>query len=166
MTGMIADSAALATLADIELPIPPEAPSLVLLVLTVLAVAAVIAILLLWQRRGAAPGHAPEAEPSRLPVGQQALQRLAALEAAWSAGRINDREAGFRLCTLLRLGLGLAQIDGARPPAGVDDGRWRAFVSRLREIRYRPYHAPVTAALFEQARDWLAPHPAPGHADV
>lgn len=162
MTGAITDNAALATLADIELPVPPEWPSPILLMLAVLAVAVALAALLSWQRRGAAPGQAPAPQAPRLAVGQQALQRLTALEAAWSAGAIDDREAGFRLCTLLRLGLGLAQIDGARPPAGVDQGRWRDFVARLSEIRYRPVHAPVTASLFEQARGWLAP----GHADV
>lgn len=165
MTGAIADSTALTTLADIELPIPPALPSPVLFVLAILAVAAVIAALLLWQRRSAAHGQAPE--PLRLPVGQQALRRLATLKTSWASGSIDDREAGFRLCALLRLGLGLPQIDGSHPPAGVDDGRWRAFVTRLNEIRYRPQHPPVTVSLFEQAQDWLAaPSPAPGPTDV
>ncbi len=164
-----ADSAALATLADIELPAPPEwqPPLLLLLTAAVLASAAVIALTLWLRRRRAARGPArPVRPPATETSEQQALTRLAALESDWSAGGLDDREAGFRLCALLRRGLGLPQLDGAHPPAGIDGARWRAYLVHLREIRYRPRHPPLTPARFGEARDWLVASAARRHADA
>ncbi len=96
-------------LADIELPGPPDWQP----VLTALGAAVVLAPAIVWltwhlwrrvHRRGAAPAAA------------RAAARLDALRRRWEGGEMDDREASYRLAALLRLGLGLDQLDGTAPP--------------------------------------------------
>jgi hypothetical protein len=158
VTVAIGDSAALATLADIELPAPPEWRPWILLGIALLVLAATLAgIRFAARATGRSAGSPLAADPPHI----QALARLAALELSWAAGAVDDREAGFRLCAVLRHGFGLAQVDAARPPGDVDSDDWRRFVDRLRRLRYRPEGGPLPPALFEQARAWLAASTSP-----
>lgn len=152
-------AASLATLADIELPAPPAYGSIpsasgTLLVLTgLLVLAAALGVAWRIRRRGRRPGAAPVAPET---PDRQALIRLETLRAAWEGGRLDDRETGFRLCALLRIGLGLAQLRPTEPPASADRAQWRQVIDTLQAVRYPADHTRMTAAVFEQAGDWLA----------
>jgi hypothetical protein len=159
MTPSVSDSAALAMLADIELPAQPPDPAGALVLLAALVVlVAVIAGAWRMSRRGRRPGSRPVA--SEASPGRQALARLDALRESWKAGRVDDREAGFRICVLLRIGLGLAQLRSTAPPAGVDPAQWTHVVRGLEAVRYRPEQVRLTGRMFEQVQDWLAGSPA------
>jgi hypothetical protein len=159
MTPAVSDSAALAMLADIELPAPPSVPVGALMLLAALVVlAAVIAGVWWMSRRGRRPDARPVA--SAASPGRQALARLEALRESWIAGRVDDREAGFRVCVLLRIGLGLAQLRSTTPPAGVDPAQWARVVRGLEAVRYRPDQVRLSDRMFEQVQDWLAGSPA------
>lgn len=158
------DDDALARLADIELPAAPEWGLLPLLPVIAVTIGVMIWMIVRYRARrrsraAATPGPvpAPNAPESSRPLQQQALTRLDELQQAWRAGTLDDREAGYRLGTLLRRGLALNRLDETPPVAGDDDiEEWRSLVDDLAALRYRPRHPPLTAALFAQARDLLA----------
>ncbi len=157
MTNVMTDSAALATLADIEFPAPPEWRPVILFALAVLVVTAALVGLWCSRRSFRRPNSAVHAE--QLPPRAQALERLAALRQGWESGMLDDRETGFRMCAVLRLGLGLPQLRAATPPGPDESLRWLSFVEELRQIRYRPRQSGLTSAHFDQARDWLSGTP-------
>lgn len=143
----------LALLADIELPAAPDGaePLAAALVLLVLVVATVALVRLMRRRR-----RAPDAPAARGPVpAAEALARLDALESAWHAGEVAHREAGYRLCTIVRIGLGLPRLDPACPPPGVSPGEWAIPVRDLERLRYAPSGSDLDASVFDRARAWL-----------
>jgi hypothetical protein len=152
MTGVVTDSAALATLADIELPAPPEWRPLILFAIGLLVLIGMLTGLWFSLRRRGQTAGTPPTRPS---LQAEALTRLAALRKAWETGIIDDREAGFRLGAMLRLGLGLPQLHATPPPGSADPLHWTQFVDELRQVRYRPDRRRLTPAHFDQARDWL-----------
>jgi hypothetical protein len=136
-------------LADIEmLPPPPVIGSTVAL----LVLASLIAAFAWyhWKMRKRTP-----AALATVPASREALQRLATLQGEWEAGAIGDREAAYRLCALLRIGLGLRVLDPETVPAGVDEEIWRRWHRELRHVRYRPAEGALTAAAFTTAKCWL-----------
>lgn len=155
MTQVMTDSAALATLADIEFPAPPEWRQLFLLMACVLVLIAAFAGLWFVWRRFRGPDRAQPTD-DRMPAGAQALVHLLALQQAWESGTIDDREAGFRMCALLRLGLELPQLRAETRPNLAESRQWLGFVDELRQIRYRPDRSLLKPAHFEQARGWLS----------
>jgi len=140
----------LAQLADIELPPPPAGwPWLLTAILAALAIA--LLLLYRWRKKNR---RAPPA-PASLP--RQALTQLEQLSAQWRDGQLSDRDAAYRLATLLRRGLALAQLTPDCPTAlAAQTAQWRAAMSALSRCRYQPSTAsPLPAALFEQVREWL-----------
>lgn len=149
------EAAALATLADIELPLPPEGDATIRLVIALLALTVIgLLLALAWSRRSRRrqPPVATPATSRR----HQAMERLHALQAEWQQGGVDDREAAYRLGAILRLGFGLAQLDGESPATVADHAAWRRLIEGLRLLRYHPGHARLQAADFDLARAWLA----------
>lgn len=143
----------LALLADIELPPAPDATAPLLAALVLVAiVAATVAALHLVRRRRPARRASSGVRPT---PAVEAAARLAGLEAAWRDGRITDREAAYRLCTLLRLGLGLQRLDAARPPAGIGAEGWSEHLRVLERLRYGSGGPKLDAAAFREAHAWL-----------
>jgi hypothetical protein len=65
-----------------------------------------------------------------------ALHQLDLVKQDWRAGHIDSRQAAFRLATVLRLGLRLAQLPPLPPTPAVDDRQWQQTISRLNALRY------------------------------
>lgn len=146
----------LSRLADIDLPGPPDWQP----VLTALGAAVVLAPAMVWvtwhlwrrvPRRGAAP------------AAERAAARLDALRRRWEGGEIDDREASYRLAALLRLGLGMDQLDGHCPPAlTADRTQWAKTVAALGRLRYEPSPAArLQAEDFARIKTWVTAAGAP-----
>lgn len=136
-----------ARLAGIELP--PE-PNWWPLVWTVVALAAALLILVvvIRERRKTAPARTPAAAAAR---------RLELLQQAWQNGELAPRDTAYQLATLLRLGLGLRQLDRTPPPQLADqEAEWHALLGVLQQLRYRPdSDTRISARTFSQIRGWL-----------
>lgn len=140
----------LARLADIELPAPPHWQPWITgmaVAVTVIAVASGLGIYL-WRRRR---------EKAVSPT-QGALAQIDALLSDWRGGRLDDREASYRLAALLRLGLGLEQLDVHCPAtlAG-DKQQWGRTVAALQRLRYE--QAPAVTLQeeeFARIKAWIA----------
>ncbi|MEK7322563.1 MAG: DUF4381 family protein [Pseudomonadota bacterium] len=135
-------------LADIIPPAPPAATPWWLWLLAALALIAIVA--LVWRitrRRTVPPGD----------LRGDALAALRALRSAWEAKQIDDRDAAYRLATVLRRGLGLAQLSDDNPPAMINDAPlWRDTLQQLDRQRYRRQREqPLPPELFERAYRWL-----------
>lgn len=143
------EGVALKQLADI---LPPPAPGdWSWLPAVVAAIAMLAAVGLLWfvKKRRARRGNLSARE---------ARQRLAALRAAWQIRAVSDREAAYRLATLLRLGLALPQLTPQLRPNAVDnEPAWHETLAQLNALRYRD-HTPATLPpqCFDHAEQWLA----------
>ncbi len=128
-------------LADIA---PPPAPDWRPLLLAGGVLLALLLLTLAWYlaRRPQTPRRA-------------ALKRLRLLERQWRQGRCNERETAYRLAAILRLGLGLEQLQAA--PEARHEGEWRQFVAQLDELRYQAQpRRRLSSELFNKARRWLA----------
>jgi type II secretory pathway pseudopilin PulG len=144
------EGVALEQLADILPPPAPGGADWVLLVMAIVIVS-VAALGLLWfvKRRRARQQDVPTHE---------AQQRLKALRAAWQARTLSDREAAYRLATVLRLGLSLPQLAPHARPAAVDDAAaWHDTLKELQTLRYRNQSsATLSPRCFDRAALWLA----------
>ncbi len=143
------EGVALSQLADILPPPPPGGPDWFVVVGIGLAcLVAVIALLWFIKKR-----HAPRTVSSS----REARQKLAALHSAWQSHTVSDREAAYRLATLLRLGLALPQLDALeRPPMVEDDKAWRETLQQLHTLRYRQQAGlTLSSHCFEHAKRWL-----------
>jgi len=140
----------LARLADIELPPPPVWQPWIVVVGSAAAVLVVVVALLLYLR------HRKKQLPTP-PLPHQALAQLEQLSLHWHNGQLSDREAAYRLATLLRLGLALPQLTRDCPTSlAPHAAQWETVISALERYRYHPQTAaPLPAALFEQTRNWL-----------
>lgn len=118
--------------------------------------AAIVAILLTiaaswwWMRRRRRPDRDIPARAARL--------RLRALRIAWQSRAVDDREAAYRLATLLRLGLGLPQLTSPLRPAAITDARdWDRVLGELDRLRYRDdAGSALSPDCFDRAERWLA----------
>jgi len=139
---------ALQKLADI---LPPPAPGGANWMWLVGAIVIVAALGLVWFVKR----HRPR-KPA-LPA-REARQRLVALRAAWQSHTVSDREAAYRLATLLRLGLSLPQLTPqARPTVVEDDALWHEMLTQLHALRYRDHASSAfSPQLFDHAERWLA----------
>ena len=144
------EGVALSQLADILPPPAPDGASWMLLVAgSIVVIVAVLALVWFVKK------HRPR--KITLPA-REAQQRLRTLRAAWQARAISDREAAYRLATLLRLGLALPQLAPQLRPAAVDNEQWwHETLTQLNALRYRD-HAPSTLPpqCFDRAERWLA----------
>lgn len=140
-------------MADIALPPAPDWRPIIAvaaLVVLTLALAGWVAL-----RRRARRAPAPDQA--------EAVARLDRLRQAWLDRELDEREAGYRLATLLRLGLGLHQLRPEGPPPACGDTReWADTVALLQRLRYRRHpDTALSREVFERARRWLtAPPPA------
>ena len=148
----------LATLADIELPAPPDWRPLIAAVGLLLLFAAWALVLYIRARkRDSIPAHPRPPAPETGP--RAALAQLEQLRLEWCSGVLDARTAAYRIGALLRLGLDLPQLLPAAPPAGLDDEEWRETLQLLQSLRYP--QAPAQALppeLFDRAQRWLGRH--------
>jgi hypothetical protein len=143
------EGVALKQLADILPPPAPHNLSWLLAVATIVAI--VVAVVLVWLVKRRRSGT--QTSPAR-----DAQQRLAALRAAWQARTLSDREAAYRLATVLRLGLSLPQLAPHARPSAVDDAAaWYDTLKELQTLRYRNQSsATLSPQCFDRAALWLA----------
>ncbi len=109
------------------------------------------ALQLIRRRRRLRPGRSPR------DAATEALALLDELEQQWRGGEIDATRLGFRLATVVRMGLELNRLD-PEPPAGLEEeaAAWRALHHRLHRLRYRDGAAePIDPALFETIRHLL-----------
>ncbi len=146
----------LATLADIELPAPPDWWPLITLAAALLVVAGAILFRTATRRQTHSVAVAPASGDDSA---REALGRLEQLQQEWASGALDAHAAAYRLATLLRLGLGLPQLHPAAPPTGLDTELWRNTLALLHELRYAPAPAQtLTPETFTRARHWLSTH--------
>ncbi len=144
------EGVALSQLADILPPPAPGGPDWMLLVLVgIVCIVAAAVLVWLWKKR--------HSQRLNLPA-REARRRLAALRSAWQSHTISDREAAYRLTTLLRLGLALPQLNTQDRPSTVeDDTSWRETLEELHALRYRNQaELSLSSQCFERAASWLA----------
>ncbi|GEM_PF-1877870 len=147
----INNDAFLEQLADIT---PPAEPALWPAAVTLLAMLLIVSALLYLHRRHRS--QRPRATATT-DTAREALERLTAVEQAWSNGDIDTRETAYQLTTLLRLGLNLPQLTRHCPPQLADNQlEWRQTIALFERLRYRAQVAqPLTTATFNQMREWL-----------
>lgn len=150
----------LSRLADIDLPAPPDWQPLLLAVgLTV-----VLLPLSLWLGRRL--WH--RWRERRMSAAQQALREIDPLLCHWQRREIDDREAGYRLAALLRLGLGMDQVDEhCPPPLSRHRAQWGETIGTLQRVRYQ---ATPSSRLrpedFMRVRQWLTAAGRPPHREA
>jgi len=149
-------------LADIEQPAPPEWRGfIVFFIVTVILLT--LAAWALWHWR------AHQQNKMRTPV-SQALGLLDELNSHWSNGDIDDRETSYRLSTLLRLALGLKQIDSTYPnilennpdpnKSKQNKKEWEKTIHLFSQIRYQASTpAKLNADIFQTIKGWLRAMP-------
>jgi hypothetical protein len=145
------EGVALSQLADILPPPAPGGPDWMLLVLVGIICCVLAAALLVWFRKKRL------SKQLNLPA-REARRRLAALRSAWQSHTLSDREAAYRLATLLRLGLALPQLNTQVPPSMVEDHTsWRETLEQLHALRYRDEAGlSLSSQCFEYTARWLA----------
>ncbi len=151
MLAPINNDAFLEQLADIT---PPAEPALWPAAVTLLAVLLIVSALRYLHRRHRSRQSQPIAA---VDTAHEALERLTAVEQAWSNGDIDTRETAYHLTTLLRLGLNLPQLASHCPPQLVDNPlEWQQTITLFEQLRYRAQATqPLTTATFNQLREWL-----------
>jgi Domain of unknown function (DUF4381) len=141
----------LTKLADIEMPAPPDwHPVTVSGAIAVAVIGLLAAIAFYMYRRKRLRGG----KISRPAV---ALGKLEQLVTQWQDGKVTERETAYRLATILRLGLGLRQLDRHCPAAIANDKQqWLETITMLNRQRYQvASNDHLSAEVFERARAWL-----------
>jgi hypothetical protein len=140
---------ALSQLADILPPPAPDGPDWILVIVAgIICVLAAAILVWFWKKH--------HSQRLTLPA-REARRRLAALRSAWQSHTISDREAAYRLATLLRIGLALPQLNTQDRPSTVeDDTSWRETLEQLHALRYRDQAGlSMSSQCFERAAHWL-----------
>jgi len=142
----------LSRLADVELPPAPDwTPTWFALGGVVVFGALTIAFFV--RRR-----HRREQRRATSVPGAEAQARVDALHDAWSRGEIAPRTAAYRLAAVLRLALGLRQLDAHSPPSGIEAREWAVTLERLRASRYERHPIALETELFTRIASWIAGH--------
>ena len=144
------EGVALSQLADILPPPVPGGPDWMQLVIAGMVCLAAAALgLWFMKRRLARQGNSSA---------QAARRHLAALRKEWQAHSVTDREAAYRLATLLRLGLALPQLNAQSCPNAVKDEKsWRETLGHLHALRYDDKSvSSLSPRSFDLAERWLA----------
>lgn len=144
----------LARLADIELPAPPDWQPLLIAGGVVISTLLLITLVWLTTRRRKKISSFPNQNSDPVLTARLKLQQLMH---DWQSHTINDREAAYRLVTLLRLGLGLPQLTDICPPhIATDQQAWQAIVRLCASLRYQKTPAtPLSLEIFQHAEQWL-----------
>jgi len=139
----------LSKMADIELPAPPDWHLAVIFAATLLIV--LVAIPIMWHssRRIRKHGGAPAIMHS-----DKVLEEI---KTRWSNNRITDREASYQLSTLLRLGLGLPQLNDTCPAGLTEDAAtWEKTITLFNQLRYKKNTAvKLSPDDFKNVKKWL-----------
>ncbi len=148
------DTGTLSRLADIEMPAAPDWQPFIIAAAAIVAITAIlIAAWLVWRSRKHRTGNRQTATPLAM-----AQTRLEQTRMDWQAGKMDDREAAYRLATLLRLGLGLPQLTPECPShLATDQTAWRDTLRLFEQLRYQ--QAPqvtLTLEVFQRTKNWLA----------
>ena len=115
-------------LAGIELPPEPNWWPLIWTV-SAIVIAVLIFGLILWRNNKAKSNHS---------LADEAPQRLKQIQQQWQNGELDQRNTAYQLATLLRLGLGLKQLDHNTPEQLADHQiEWQATIQRLQQLRYQ-----------------------------
>jgi len=134
-------------LAGIELP--PEANWWPLIwTVTGLVITLTIIGLIIWKKNQV---H------SSKNLADQAPQRLKQIQQQWQSGELDQRNTAYQLATLLRLGLGLKQLDQHTPAQLADQQiEWQATIQRLQMLRYQAdSRARLDEETFTIIQGWL-----------
>lgn len=148
------DAETLSRLADIELPAAPDWQPLVIAAAAIITLMVIlIAARLVWRSRKRRGGDRQTATPLVM-----AQARLEQTRRDWQAGAIDDREAAYRLATLLRLGFGLPQLLHERPAhPPVAPSEWREITQLLERLRYQQTSQEhLSPEMFQRLGCWLA----------
>ena len=154
MNDAVNNAEVLSRLADIELPVPPDWQPL-LIVSGVIVVALLLIIFTrLYIRHGAKLSTDTGVHLDPALAAHLQLQQLIN---DWQSRIINDREAAYRLTTLLRLGLGLPQLTPTCPPhIAADQQAWQETVMICTRLRYQQTPvAQMSLEIFQHAEQWL-----------
>ena len=118
------EGVALSQLADILPPPAPGGPDWMLIIFVgIICILAAAVLVWFWKKH--------HSQRINLPA-REARRRLVTLRSAWQSHTISDREAAYRLATLLRLGLALPQLNTQDRPSMVeDDTSWRETLEQL-----------------------------------
>ena len=144
------EGVALSQLADILPPPAPGGPDWMLIIFVgIICILAAAVLVWFWKKH--------HSQRINLPA-REARRRLVTLRSAWQSHTISDREAAYRLATLLRLGLALPQLNTQDRPSMVeDDTSWRETLEQLYTLRYRDQAGlSLSSQCFERAARWLA----------
>ena len=154
----------LSRLADIELPAPPDWQPLLITGGAIIIALMLIAFTRLYIRH---IKKIPADIGTRLDPALAARLQLQQLVHDWQSRTISDREAAYRLTTLLRLGLGLPQLTHACPPhIAADQHAWQDTVRLCSNLRYQETSAiRLTPEIFQRAEQWLIKSSQPGQPD-
>lgn len=141
-------------MADIELPAPPDWQPLIITTVIVLLLVLVATTIIRRVR-----SHVDN-RLSSLSI-KHRDKVLDTIREQWSAGRIDDREASYRLATLLRLGLGLPQLGTECPAALTNDAdHWRKTIHRFNLLRYSKVPRKSLAQEdFDNVKQWIVHAP-------
>ena len=143
----------LGRLADIELPAPPDWQPLLITggVIIIVLMLAVLLRLTIRRRKKISAYNSRNSE-----VTLTARLKLQQLINDWQSHTSSDREAAYRLTTLLRLGLSLPQLTDTCPPHLADQQSWQDTVRLCANLRYQK--KPVThlsLEVFQRVEQWL-----------
>lgn len=144
----------LSRLADIELPAPPNWQPLLIAGGAIIIALMLIVLTRLYIR------HKKKSSSDtglHLDPALAAHFQLQQLIHDWQSHAINDREAAYRLVTLLRLGLSLPQLTHTCPPhIAADQQAWQETVTLCTHLRYQPASlTPLSLETFQRAEQWL-----------
>ncbi|MFZ5593640.1 MAG: DUF4381 family protein [Pseudomonadota bacterium] len=147
------DTETLSRLADIELPAAPDWQPLVIAAAIITLIVILIAARLVWRSRKRGGGDRQTV--THLVMAQARLEQT---HRDWQTGKIDDREAAYRLATLLRLGLGLSQLPHERPAhIPVASSEWREITQLLERLRYQQTSQErLSPEIFQRLGCWLA----------
>lgn len=147
-----------AAMADIVLPPAPDWRPAIAVGAAIAVVAIALAAWRIQQR----------ARRACSPVDSDAVAHLDELHQAWAARVVDDREAGYRLAALLRVGLGLRQLRSDSPPRVVTDpNEWANILTLLEHLRYRRRaDTGLSSQVFGRARRWLSAPSADGEGQA
>lgn len=145
----MSESELLSKMADIELPAPPDWQPVLFVIITLTLLLA--AGLIVW--RSIRHNKTPTSHANI----KQSDEVLEELRQQWSAGHITDREASYRLSTLLRLSLGLPQLSTACPANITNDAAvWEKTIRHLHYLRYgKTVQEKLSSEDFNNAGKWL-----------
>lgn len=86
-----------------------------------------------------------------------APQRLTQIQQQWRNGKLDQRNTAYQLATLLRLALGLKQLNHNTPDSLADQhAQWQTTITLLQQLRYQTHSdAQLNEQTFVTIQQWL-----------